>query len=265
MHAGDGRHRAGRARADACGADRAARVRRQTARCGRPLPRPSPRKSRASPRCRHGAPPASPRRPAARSSRASRGGGGPRSDTASRPSRTSSEEPPPISNRIAPSASLIDQRRAAGRGKQRLGLAIHDIEFDADLARARSREIRAPFDAERQASVAISRERVTPRLRILSRQILQRFDRARDGRVAQPPGRRDALAQPDDARKRVDDAEAVMGRARDQQPAIIGAEIERGIGRTIEIRSHSGAICARMYGRTATPRVGGTQIVGTGP
>ena len=39
-------------------------------------------------------------------------------------------------------------------------------------------------------------------------------------------------AEADDARERIDDAEAVPDRARDQEPAIVGAEIERGVGRT---------------------------------
>jgi len=38
-----------------------------------------------------------------------------------------------------------------------------------------------------------------------------------------------ALTEPDDARKRVDHAEAVAGRAGDQKPAIIGAKVERSI------------------------------------
>ena len=95
--------------------------------------------------------------------------------------------------------------------------------------------------AARQASVAISRARVTPRLRILSRQIAQRLDRALDRRLAQAAGGGDALAQPDDAGERVDDAEAVAGRARHQQPAIVGAEIERGIGRAAAIAAASRA------------------------
>ena len=57
------------------------------------------------------------------------------------------------------------------------------------------------------------------------------------------PGRREALAQPHDARERVDDAEArapfLRLRARHQQPAIVGAEIERGIGRAVIRRPRS--------------------------
>ena len=40
----------------------------------------------------------------------------------------------------------------------------------------------------------------------------QRIDRAHDRGLAQPAGAGDALAEPDDARERVDDAEAVAGR-----------------------------------------------------
>ena len=79
-------------------------------------------------------------------------------------------------------------------------------------ARARDRGNSRPFAAERQASVAISRARVTPRLRILLAADAQRLDRAHDRGLAQPARAGDALAQPDDARERVDDAEAVAGR-----------------------------------------------------
>src|SRR5262249_56054171 len=53
-----------------------------------------------------------------------------------------------------------------------------------------------------------------------------------DRRIADAPGRRQTLAETDDARDRIDDTEAVADRARDEEPAIVGAEIERGIGRT---------------------------------
>ena len=52
-----------------------------------------------------------------------------------------------------------------------------------------------------------------------------------DRRFAQAARGGDAFAEPDDAGKGVDHAEAVVGRTRDQQAAIVGAEIERGIGR----------------------------------
>ena len=70
----------------------------------------------------------------------------------------------------------------------------------------------------------------------------QRIDRAQDRGLAQPAGAGDALAQADDARERVDHAEAVPRRACDQEPAVVGAEIERGIGRTGHVQSVRGVM-----------------------
>ena len=83
--------------------------------------------------------------------------------------------------------------------------------------------------AMRQASVAIRRERDTPRRRILSEQILQRLDGAGHGGIRQPAGAMHALAQADDPGERVDDEKAAPRGPGDQQAAIIGAEIERAI------------------------------------
>ena len=85
--------------------------------------------------------------------------------------------------------------------------------------------------AMRQASVAISRERVTARRRILSAQTLSasrvRFMAARRQRARA----QHAFAEADDAREGVDDEEAAPRGLGDEQPAIIGAEIERAINR----------------------------------
>ena len=84
----------------------------------------------------------------------------------------------------------------------------------------------------------------------------QRLDRAHDRGLAQPAGTGDALAQPDDARERVDHAEAVARGARHQQPAIVGAEIERGIGRAGQVlpTRAAPAVAARMpIGRPPAP------------
>ena len=85
------------------------------------------------------------------------------------------------------------------------------------------------FDAARQASVAISRRRLA-RLRLdLVAADAQRRDGAVDRGVADTAGRRDPLAEPDDARERIDHAKTVAGRTGDQQAAIVGAEVQRGI------------------------------------
>src|SRR5207244_12607478 len=78
----------------------------------------------------------------------------------------------------------------------------------------------------------------------------ERLDRARDGRLADAAGGRDPLAQPDDARERVDDAESVAGGARHQEPAVVGAEVERGIGR----RPVPPVLLRVAINRTPTPR-----------
>src|SRR5690606_31319482 len=51
-----------------------------------------------------------------------------------------------------------------------------------------------------------------------------------DRRLADAPAAREPLPQPDDARKRIDHAETIGAWSRDQQPAIIGAKIDRRIG-----------------------------------
>ncbi len=59
--------------------------------------------------------------------------------------------------------------------------------------------------------------------------MLERCNRAVDRRFTDGTGRRDPLAQPDDPRERIDHPKSVAGRTGDQQPAIIGAKVERGI------------------------------------
>src|SRR6185312_10163992 len=58
--------------------------------------------------------------------------------------------------------------------------------------------------------------------------------------LAQAAGQRHTFSQPYDAREGVDDPEAVTGRACDEQAAIIGTEIERGIRRPAPITGRYG-------------------------
>ena len=158
-----------------------------------------------------------------------------------------------MSNRITPSAcgSISGVQPVAASVASVSRSMISSSSPTSSAMRARNS---APFSAARQASVAIRRARVTPRLRILSRQMAERLDRARDRRLADAAGRRHPLAEPDDAGERIDDAEAVAGRARDQQPAIVGAEIERGIGRAAVIAAALRAVVTRIaIGRPPPP------------
>ena len=155
----------------------------------------------------------------------------------------------------------IRERSAAVGGEMRLGFAIDDFEFEARAFRRRARRIRAPFSAARQASVAISRARVTSRASILARQICERLDRALDRRFAEPPGLRNSFAEPHDAGKGIDDPEsgrvaAMIDRPRDQKPAIVGAEIERSISRRapfLAVESGGRRMQARVAGGTRDP------------
>ncbi len=62
---------------------------------------------------------------------------------------------------------------------------------------------------------------------------LERLDRPSGGRVLRAGPTAEPLAEPDDARERVHHAEPFRGRPRHQQPAIVGAEVERGIGQAV--------------------------------
>jgi hypothetical protein len=79
---------------------------------------------------------------------------------------------------------------------------------------------------------------------------LERIERALDRRLAQASRCRNALAEPDDARKGIDHAKAVADRARHQQTAIIGAEIERGISRPAPVIAGA---CLASSRRPPTP------------
>jgi hypothetical protein len=57
----------------------------------------------------------------------------------------------------------------------------------------------------------------------------ERLHRAIHRLVREPSGLADAFAEPDDARKRIDDAKAATRWARNEQPAIVRAEIEGSI------------------------------------
>ena len=124
----------------------------------------------------------------------------------------------------------VDQRGAAGDGEPRLGLARDDLEREAGLLADAVDELRAVLgraaglggDQPGAGDVAVGE---------LGAADLERLDGADHRRLAEAAVGADPLAEPDDAREGVDDAEAVVARRGDQQAAIVGAEIERGVER----------------------------------
>ena len=137
----------------------------------------------------------------------------------------------------------IEQRRAADHGERRLGLAVDHLEPDAGLGGdpvpkavgIGGRAAGFGRDQPQPLGLAVAgscRGRCCSAA--MARSIAASLMRA---------GRRNALAEPDDPRERIDHAKAVAGRAGDQQPAIVGAEVERGID----------AGCAAACRRAADP------------
>ncbi len=83
--------------------------------------------------------------------------------------------------------------------------------------------------AARAASVAIRRGADIPAAGEFQRANLEGVDRALDRGFGELAGSAQPLAEPDDAREGVDHMERMRSRMGDQQAAIIGAEIERGV------------------------------------
>src|SRR5690348_9796290 len=61
--------------------------------------------------------------------------------------------------------------------------------------------------------------------------LLERIDGALHRGIAQPPGDREPLAQPDDAGKAVEHPKTLFVWARDEQAAIVGAKVQRSVHR----------------------------------
>ena len=152
----------------------------------------------------------------------------------------------------------VQQLGATGRRQSRFGRRIDDFEFDAGLI--------GDAGAERLGVLrrAARRRRDEPGAHHAARAHLvpahqQRLDRARNRRLADPPRSGNAFAEANDAGKRVDDAKPVGGRACDEEPAIVGAEVERRVGRIVvwvQRRSRfiaESTVAADAVGRPASP------------
>ena len=122
----------------------------------------------------------------------------------------------------------IDEGRAARDGEISLGLAVDDLQLEVELVAHAVDEGRAVLGEP--AGLGGDETRAP---HILRRHLLaadaQRIDGASDGIVAETVAEAQPLAQPHDARKRIDDAEAEMRRLRNEKAAIVRAEVERGV------------------------------------
>jgi hypothetical protein len=121
----------------------------------------------------------------------------------------------------------IEQRGAAACGERRLGAAVHDLELETSFTPDASEEFLAVYGGAAGFGGDQARARYALLLELAGADA-QRPDGAIHRRIREFTRARKPLAQPYDARERVDHAEGLTGRLRHQQTAIIGAEIERG-------------------------------------
>ena len=112
----------------------------------------------------------------------------------------------------------------------RLGLAVDDLEINAEALLHQSDELRAVsgrtagFGRDGAGAGHAARGHLVAAN-------AQRLEGARDGRLSQAAAQRQAFAQPHDPGERVDDAKSVRGGPRDQKPAIVGAKVKGCVSR----------------------------------
>ena len=122
----------------------------------------------------------------------------------------------------------LDQRVAAEHRQPCFLLGRDDVEMDAGLGISARDEVRAVGRLAAGLGGDRAGERDVAPLQFVGADA-QRGDGAVDRRIAQPPGGGEPFAEPHDAREGVDHREPLALWPRDQQAAIVGAEIERGI------------------------------------
>ena len=133
-----------------------------------------------------------------------------------------------MSNTRTKSQLGVDERRRAGHRQPRLHLGCQYLDVEAELVAHAREELAAVLgdaagfrgDEARAAHLGAAE---------LGGADLERIQRARHGGFRQPPRLADALAEADNAREGVDDAEAAARRAGEQQAAVVGAEVERAV------------------------------------
>ena len=155
----------------------------------------------------------------------------------------------------------IEQLGAAGRRQPCLGRGIDDLELEAGLLGDAGAEFFAVLGRAAGLRGDEPRPPHAARAHLVATD-QQRLDRPFDRRLADAARSSHAFAETNDARERVDHAKPVGRRTRDQKPAIVGAEIERGVGsiglivqRTLAVRharSPRGG-CRTVFGGASAP------------
>ena len=141
----------------------------------------------------------------------------------------------------------IEQLGAAGCGQSRFGRRVHDLKFEAGLLGDAGAKLVAVLGGAAGLGGDQSCAMHAAGAHFIAAD-QKRLDGAFDRGLADPARRRDPLPQADDAGEGVDDAKAVGRRARDQKPAIVGAEIERRVG-SIDQCVARGPVILAMKGR----------------
>ena len=123
---------------------------------------------------------------------------------------------------------IVGKSSAARSGEMGFRLAVDDFEREADLLVDAGDEVR-PVDGD---SAGLGRDEPNAgdaAVLHLGAADLERCQCAVDGALTESAGLGQALAEPNDPRKGVDDSKTFPRRAGDQQAAIIGAKIKRGV------------------------------------
>ena len=125
---------------------------------------------------------------------------------------------------------------ASEHGEPRFFLRRDDVENDAGLLAHPLDEFLAVGRAPARFGRHRTGEMDVPAPELVGAD-LERADRAIHRRVAQPSALRQPFAEPDDTAEGVDHDEVDAGRPGNQQPAVVRAEIDRGISLAlVEVR-----------------------------
>ena len=133
-----------------------------------------------------------------------------------------------MSNRTVDFGVLVRKLAAAGRSQKGLGFPIDYLELEPQALANLGEKLRAVLGGSARLGRDQAGARDPSRAHLVPADP-QRVERARYRRFRQPTRLRQSLAQANDARKRIDHAKAFRRRPRDEQPAIVRAQVQRGV------------------------------------